>query len=124
MTDRTRRTPPEQKACPGAGARRRPRGVERGGRVRLATLALCFAVLGSPSIAHAQSAAGSFDRFGGYAFDALILRPASFCRLIIGSVALVVAYPLALPSGNQQIVLERCTLDPFEDTFRRGLGDF
>jgi hypothetical protein len=93
-------------------------------RSRAAAFALSLALLAAPSIARAQSETGSVDRTGGYVFDALILRPAGLCQLIIGSVVLVVAYPLALPSGDQQIVLERCTLDPFEDTFRRGLGDF
>ena len=81
-------------------------------------------LLAAPSIARAQPETGSADRIGGYVFDALILRPTGFVQLILGSVALVVAYPLALPSGDQRTVLERCTLDPFEDTFRRGLGDF
>ena len=93
-------------------------------RSRMAALTLCLAVLTSPSISHAQSERGASDRIGGYVFDALILRPASFAQLIVGSVVLVVAYPLSLASGDKQTVLETCTLDPFEDTFRRSLGDF
>jgi hypothetical protein len=80
--------------------------------------------MAAPSAALAEETRGAFDRIGGWAFDLLILRPVSLTQTLGGSAVLLVAYPISMPSGHQDTVLERCTLAPFEDTFERRLGDF
>lgn len=64
------------------------------------------------------------DRIGGYVFDSLILRPAGAVMLVVGSVFAIPSYPLAMSTGNQKAVLERCVLDPYDYTFTRSIGDF
>jgi hypothetical protein len=85
---------------------------------------LALAVITGPSAGFAESKRGDFDRIGGYVFDALILRPVSLTQTIGGSAVLLVAYPLSMPSGHERTVLEHCTLNPFDDTFKRSLGEF
>jgi hypothetical protein len=64
------------------------------------------------------------DRIGGYVFDGLILRPTGAVLLVVGSVFAIPSYPIAMISGSQQAVLERCVLDPYDYTVPRAFGDF
>jgi len=89
-----------------------------------AAIALFVSLTGlSPGSALAEPA-NETDRVGGYVFDSLILRPSGLVLLVIGSVFAIPSYPLSMISGNQDSVLERCVLDPYEFTFKRPIGDF
>ena len=72
-------------------------------------------ILASP----AQAANSVADK----TFDALLLRPFGFVRLVVGAAYLLPAYPLSLASGQSDEVLERLVTEPFEVTFRKPLGD-
>ena len=89
-----------------------------------AILALAILLAALPAAAALAEPANEADRYGGYVFDGLILRPAGVALLVFGSVFAIPSYPLSMISGSQKIVLERCVLDPYDYTFTRKIGDF
>jgi len=57
------------------------------------------------------------------AVDLIIFRPVGVVRLVTGSAIALVSYPASLASDSSAEILESHILDPFDDTFRRPLGD-
>ena len=53
--------------------------------------------------------------------DAVIIRPLYFARLVLG-LPFFVFYPLTLGSGWSEDVVAVLWTDPFDETFRRSLG--
>ncbi len=89
---------------------------------RFAALIVAIAALAlfaSPAAAERNSA----DRMGGQYFDAFILRPLNFARLLIGAPVMIL-YPLTLGSSQSSDMLERLITEPWEATFQKDLGDF
>ncbi len=56
-------------------------------------------------------------------FDATVLRPLQFVQLMLSAVIFVPAYPVALPFGAGDDVLELCITEPTDRLFRKPLGD-
>ncbi len=56
-------------------------------------------------------------------YDAVVLRPFGLFQTVLGSVAFLVFYPMALPFGGGDVVLDVCITKPVDRTFRRPLGE-
>ena len=89
-----------------------------------AAVALVIGLAILPTGSAVAEPANETDRIGGYVFDSLILRPSGLVLLVFGSVFAIPSYPLSMIDGTQDVVLERCVLDPYEFTFTRPIGDF
>lgn len=92
----------------------------------LAALGMLTALglLAAPYAATAETGADVADRWGGYVFDALILRPAAVVQLAVGAVAFPVPWVMSLGTGQSPDILDRCVAIPFDDAFVRPMGDF
>ncbi|MCH8084557.1 MAG: hypothetical protein IH885_10015 [Myxococcales bacterium] len=55
-------------------------------------------------------------------FDAMVLRPLQFARLVVG-VPFFIFYPFTIASGYDEDVVELLWTEPFEATFYRPLGE-
>ncbi len=55
-------------------------------------------------------------------FDAMVLRPLQFARLVVG-VPFFIVYPFTIASGYDEDVVELLWTEPFEATFYRPLGE-
>ena len=56
-------------------------------------------------------------------FDLMILRPLNVVTTAVSLVGAALAYPVALPFGGQDHVVEYLVKNPVDRTFRRPLGD-
>jgi hypothetical protein len=55
--------------------------------------------------------------------DLLFERPMGLVETVVGAGVAAVAWPLALPSGRSDEVVERCIARPARHTFTRSLGE-
>ena len=55
-------------------------------------------------------------------FDAVVLRPLQFARLVVG-VPFFIFYPFTIASGYDEDVVDLLWTEPFEATFYRPLGE-
>ncbi len=55
-------------------------------------------------------------------FDAMVLRPLQFARLVVG-VPFFIFYPFTIPSGYDEDAVELLWTEPFEAMFYRPLGE-
>lgn len=104
---------------------RRARGWRRTG-VSFA-LVTALALMGpAPTLAlddPEQSGWARANRVGRGAFDLVILRPLQLVQVVVSAAFFVPAYPVSLPFGGGDDVLELCITEPVERAFTRPLGD-
>jgi hypothetical protein len=56
-------------------------------------------------------------------FDIAVLRPLGLVQSVVGVAAYVIFYPVSLLTGGSDDVTRACITGPFDQTFRRPLGD-
>jgi hypothetical protein len=56
-------------------------------------------------------------------FDIAVLRPLGFVQSVVGVAAFVIFYPVSLLTGGSDDVIRACITQPFDQTFRRPLGE-
>jgi hypothetical protein len=56
-------------------------------------------------------------------FDVAVLRPLGFVQSVVGVAAFVIFYPVSLLTGGSDDVTRICITAPFDQTFRRPLGE-
>jgi hypothetical protein len=56
-------------------------------------------------------------------FDIAVLRPLGLVQSIVGVAAFVIFYPVSLLTGGSDDVTRACITQPFDQTFRRPLGE-
>jgi hypothetical protein len=93
----------------------------------LLALVTALALLGpAPTLAlddpH-QSGWARANHVGRGAFDLVILRPLQLVQVVVSAAFFVPAYPVSLPFGGGDDVLELCITEPVERAFTRPLGD-
>jgi hypothetical protein len=92
---------------------------------RFVAVAALLALLATaaPVSAEAGSDRTSPEHAGRVGFDLLILRPLNLVTTAVSLVGAAIAYPVALPFGGQDHVVEYLVKNPVDRTFRRPLGD-
>lgn len=105
--------------------RSRVRSGQGIGLVRWLALGAALLLLAAAGPAHAAGPAerSGPEHAGRVGFDLLILRPLNLVTTAVSLVGAAVAYPVALPFGGQDHVVDYLVRDPVERTFRRPLGD-
>jgi len=56
-------------------------------------------------------------------FDVAVLRPLGLVQSVVGVAAFAIFYPVSLLTGGSDDVLRACITGPFDQTFRRPLGE-
>lgn len=92
-------------------------------RALAAIVILIALVSASPASAEPPPPASTgFERASRIGFDLLILRPLNLVTTTLSLAGALVAYPVALPFGGQDHVVDYLVTDPIERTFRQPLG--
>jgi hypothetical protein len=77
----------------------------------------------APARAASGDATGRVEQAGRVGFDLLILRPLDVATTAIGLAAALVAYPVALPFGGEDHVVDYLVKKPVYRSFQRPLGE-
>jgi len=91
-------------------------------RRALALLAISIA-LSLPASAQAKP---NFDQQGGKAFDAVVLRPLGFGKVVVGFAAFIPVAIVTSPGGRHSVsqAWKMFVRSPADAVFKRSLGDF
>ena len=92
-------------------------------RILATGAALTFIVSAGPACAVGPEAAAGPEHAVRVGFDLLILRPLSLVTTTVSLFGAAIAYPVALPFGGQDHVVDYLVRDPVDRSFRRPLGD-
>jgi hypothetical protein len=74
-------------------------------------------VVTAPAAAEPPSVAGMI-------YDVAIERPIGLAETVVGVGIAGIAWPIALGTGQTDVVVERCIAEPGRYTFTRSIGDF
>ncbi len=93
---------------------------------RMVVLLTVLALVAVPCLTcYAQGLEEDRDIMSGkMAGDALVVRPLSFCAMVLGGTVFIVSLPFSALGGNAKPAYDRLVADPFMFTFNRPLGDF
>lgn len=72
----------------------------------------------------AAQAAAEPPSVAGMVYDVAIERPIGLAETVVGVGIAGIAWPIALGTGQTDVVVERCIAEPGRYTFTRSLGDF
>jgi hypothetical protein len=89
----------------------------------VAGAALSLLVASGPAHAVGPDEGTGAEHVGRVGFDLLILRPLNLVTTALSLVCAAVAYPVALPFGGEDHVVDYLVRNPVDRTFRRPLGD-
>ena len=92
-----------------------------GARGVLTLLATLMALLAAPAQAAGRSDAPASD-VGRNAFDLAVLRPLQLVQVVVHAAVFVPIYPISLPFGGGEGVLDLCITKPME-RFTRPIGE-
>ncbi|HEM46052.1 MAG TPA: hypothetical protein ENO23_03305, partial [Alphaproteobacteria bacterium] len=85
--------------------------------IRTAANALAVLAFALPAAAEPPSVAGMV-------YDVAIERPIGLAETVVGVGIAGIAWPIALGTGETDVVVERCIAEPGRYTFTRSIGDF
>ena len=92
-------------------------------KTKLMTTVICALVLlmNEPTTARASS---DWDRDAvSVVVDVTVARPFTFALTVLGSAALVISLPVAVPTCSVKDVAHTLVAEPAKDTFARPVGD-
>ena len=96
--------------------------IDVGGRALAVLLALSLLIAGHAGALGLEEEPPQSTHLGHVLYDAVLLRPMALVQSIVSAGFFVVAWPVALPFGAGNEVVDICLTQPTRRTFLKPLG--